>query len=239
MAIVGIIAVVFFASVIQSLSGFGFALIIMPLVTFIAGLQTAAPMVALTALTVYSINLVRYRRAIDMGQVLRLGIASAFGVPLGTWVLINVDETLVKQVMGVILIAYAAYALARPMTSWMPSRYWVYPAGFLAGCLSGAYNAPGPPVIIYGSLRQWPRDEFRAVLQAIFFINAVLVVSSHLIAHRVTTEVLMFYLCAVPALVLGFLVGSRLDRLVDRKRFRIIVTSLIGFMGLALILGSG
>ena len=239
MAIASIIAIVFCASLVQSLSGFGFALIIMPLVTLIAGLQTAAPMVALTALTVYSINLIRYRRAIDVGAALRLGIGSALGVPLGIWVLTNVDEALVKQVMGVILIAYAAYALARPTTSWRPSPYWAYPVGFLAGCLSGAYNAPGPPVIIYGSLRQWPRDEFRAVLQAIFFVNGTLVVSSHLLAHRVTVEVLTLFLCAVPALVLGILVGSRLDRLVDRRRFRIVVISLIGVMGLALVLGLG
>lgn len=239
MPIAWIIVVVFFASLVQSLSGFGFALIIMPLATLIIGLQTAAPMVALTALTVYSINLVRYRRAINVGEVLRLGIASAFGVPLGIWVLMNMDETLVKQVMGAILIAYAAYALARPPTSSMPSRYWVYPAGFLAGCLSGAYNAPGPPVIIYGSLRQWHRDEFRAVLQAIFFVNGALVVSSHLIAHRVTAEVLTYSLCAVPGLILGILMGSRLDRLADRNRFRIMVISLIGVMGIALTLGLG
>jgi uncharacterized membrane protein YfcA len=239
MTIAWIVAIVFLASLLQSVSGFGFALIVMPLVTFIAGLQTAAPTVALTSLTVYSINLVRYRRAIDVREVLRLGIASALGVPLGIWVLTSVDETLAKQVMGVILIAYATYILARPTASWMPSRRWVYPAGFLAGCLSGAYNTPGPPVILYGSLRQWPRDEFRAVLQAIFFVNGVLVVSSHLIAHRVSGEVLTLFLCAIPALIFGILVGSRLDRRVDRQRFRIIVTSLVGFMGLALILGLG
>jgi uncharacterized membrane protein YfcA len=239
MTMAWIVAIVFLASLVQSLSGFGFALTVMPLVTFIVGLQIAAPTVALTALIVYSINLVRYRRAIDVREVLRLGIASAFGVPLGIWVLTNVDETLVKQVMGIILIVYAAYVLARPMASWKPSRYWIYPAGFFAGCLSGAYNTPGPPVILYGSLRQWPRDKFRAVLQAIFFINGALVVSSHVLAHRVNGEVLTFFLCAVPALIFGILVGSRLDRLVDRTRFRIIVASLVGLMGLALTLGLG
>jgi uncharacterized membrane protein YfcA len=239
MTTVWIVAIVFLASLVQCLSGFGFALIVMPLVTLIVGLQTAAPTVALTALTVYSINLVRYRRAIDVREVLHLGMSSALGVPLGIWVLTSVDETLVKQVMGVILIVYAAYALARPTALRKPSRYWVYPAGFFAGCLSGAYNTPGPPVILYGSLRQWPRDKFRAVLQAIFFINGALVVSSHVLADRVNREVFTFFVFAVPALMLGILVGSHLDRLVDRTRFRIIVASLVGLMGLALTLGLG
>lgn len=239
MPIVLIVAAVFAAALIQSLSGFGFALIIMPLVTFGVGLQTAAPMVALTALTVYVVNVFRYRESIDVGEVLRLGAASAFGIPLGIWVLANANETLVKQIMGLILCAYAISALIRPVTSWVPSRGWVYPVGFLSGCLSGAYNAPGPPVIVYGSLRQWPRNEFRAVLQAIFLINGVLVVASHFVAHHVTTEVLVLYLYALPALGLGILFGSRLDRKVDRNRFRTLVMVLILVLGLALVLGVG
>jgi uncharacterized membrane protein YfcA len=239
MPIALIVTAVFAAALMQSLSGFGFALIIMPLVTLVAGLQTAAPMVALTALTVYVINVLRYRRAIDVREVLRLGITSAVGIPLGIWVLANVNEALVMQIMGVILIAYAVYALARPTTSWVPAHYWVYPVGFLCGCLSGAYNAPGPPVIVYGSLCQWPRDEFRAVLQAVFLINGALVVTSHLAARHVTVEVLVLYLCALPALGLGILVGSRVDRNVDRNRFRTLVTALILVFGLALVLGVG
>lgn len=239
MTIALIVAAVFAAAVIQSLSGFGFALIIMPLVTFVVGLPTAAPMVALIALTVYVINVFRYRRAIDVREVLRLGIASAFGIPLGIWLLVNVSETLVMQIMGLTLIAYAVYALARPTTSWVLAHHWVYPAGFLCGCLSGAYNAPGPPVIVYGSLRRWPKDEFRAGLQAIFLINGALVVALHLIARRVTVEVLVLYLCALPAMALGILIGSSVDRKVDGKRFRTLVTVMVLVLGLALVLGVG
>jgi uncharacterized membrane protein YfcA len=232
-----IFTLVFFAALVQSLSGFGFAVIIMPLITLVLGLQAAAPMVALTALTVYVINLIRYRQAINLEEVLRLGVASACGVPIGIWALGNVNETLVQQVMGLALIAYAIYALTRPATSWVLSRSWAYPAGFLAGCMGGAYNTPGPPVIVYGSLRQWPKDEFRAVLQALFLVNAVLVVTSHLVARHVTVDVLTSYLYALPALGLGIFVGSRLDNKVDRERFRILVTALILILGLSLVIG--
>jgi uncharacterized membrane protein YfcA len=232
-----IFTLVFLAALIQSISGFGFAVIIMPLITLVLGLQAAAPMVALTALTVYVINLIRYRQAINLGEVLRLGVMSALGVPIGIWALGSVSETLVKQVMGLVLIAYAIYTLARPATSWVPSHFWVYPAGFLAGCMGGAYNTPGPPLIVYGSLRQWPKDEFRAVLQALFLASAVLVVTSHLVAGHVTEDVLASYLYALPALGLGIFVGSRLDNKVDRERFRILVTALILILGLSLVIG--
>jgi uncharacterized membrane protein YfcA len=234
-----IVTAVLVAAFLQSLSGFGFAILIMPLTTLLLGLQTAAPLVALVALTTYTINLVRYRRAINLSELWRLGLATALGVPIGVWLLANVNESLVKQVLGLFLIVYAAYSLANPNTSRLVSRRWVYPAGFVAGCLGGAYNTPGPPAILYGSLRQWPKDEFRAILQALFFVNGVLVVLTHWLAHRMTTQVFSLYLYAVPALALGILIGTLIDGKVNRGHFRVLVTVMILGLGLSLLLGLG
>jgi hypothetical protein len=231
-----IAALVFLASFLQSLSGFGFAIVVMPVLTLMLGLQTAAPLVALTALTVYVINVTRFRRAINGGEVLRLGLASALGVPIGIWALANLDPALVKQALGLVLILFALYSLARPTVAWMPSPRWVYPAGFIAGCLAGAYNTPGPPAILYGRLRQWPRDEFRAGLQTLFLVNGLLVVSSHLLAGHLTTQVLTYCLYTVPALILGIFLASRIDSRVDRGRFRTLVTVMILLLGLSLVL---
>lgn len=234
-----IAAIVLFAAFVQSLSGFGFAVIIMPLITFALGLRTAAPLVALISVSVYGVNLLRFHRGLDVRETVRLGAASILGVPVGIWVLNNVSETLIKEIVGLILIAYAVYALAHPTTQHVLSRRWVYPTGFMAGCLGGAYNTPGPPAIVYGSLRQWPKDEFRAALQALFFFNGVLVVASHYVAHNLTMDVLRFYLYALPALTLGVLAASRVDVKVDRNRFRKITTLMIFLLGLSLLLGLG
>jgi uncharacterized membrane protein YfcA len=234
-----LMAAVFFAAFAQTLSGFGFALILMPIVTIWVGLRTAAPLVALTALTSYTVNLIRYRRAVDIREVLRLGAASALGIPVGLWALANVDESIIKPLLGLVLIAYAVYRLIRPAGLRLCSPRWVYPAGFVAGCLGGAYNTPGPPVIVYGSLRQWSRQKFRAVLQTFFFFNGVLVVASHYAAHHLTPTVLTFYAYAVPALLLGILAGSRVDSKLNRDRFRTVVTVMILLLGLSLTLSLG
>jgi uncharacterized membrane protein YfcA len=234
-----IVTVVFLAALIQGLSGFGFALIVMPLITLVIGLRTAAPLVALAGLSVYGINVIRFRRSVNAGELVCLGIAAASGIPVGIWVLANVDESVIKPLLGSILIAYALYTLMRPTMPRLHSRWWAYPAGFVAGCLGAAYNTPGPPVIVYGSLRQWPKDEFRAVLQSLFFLSALLVVISHLLAGNVTGEVLKLYLYAVPALALGILAASRLDGKVDRDRFRVLVTVMILILGLSLLLNLG
>lgn len=239
MTVLWIVAIVFFAAALQSLAGFGFALIVMPLVTLVIDLQIAAPLVALAGLTAYTVNLVRFRGAVNRGEVARLGAASVLGIPVGIWALVRVDELAINRVMGIILIAYAAYTLLCPAPVRRQAQWWAYPAGFLAGCLGGAYNTPGPPVVVYGSLQQWPKDEYRAILQTLFFINGILIVGSHLLARHMIPQVWTLYAWATPALLLGLWAGARLDHRVNQERFRSIVTAMILALGVSLLLGLG
>ena len=246
MTLVWLVALVFGAAVLQALTGFGFALVVMPLATLLLDLRTAAPLVALAALTANAINIIRFRRAMNLSEVARLGVASALGIPIGIWALLRVDELAINRIMGAILLAYATYALlprsprrSGPGSQRTVAQWWAFPAGFLAGCLGGAYNTPGPPVVVYGSLRQWPKDEYRAIVQTVFFINAILVVSSHLLARRVTAQVWTLYAWAAPALVLGLWSGARLDRYLDQERFQKLVTAMILVLGISMLLGLG
>ncbi len=237
LTIVGLVALVGFAALGQTVTGFGFALMAMPLVTFVLGLRTAAPLVALMGLTLYAINIIRYHASVIWREVLHLGIAAAIGVPFGILLLANVNESITKTLLGLILIAYAVYSWTRPVVRQLPGRPWTWLAGFLSGCLSGAYNMPGPPLIVYSSLQEWDRNEFRAVLQMLFFISSVLTVGSHFIAQHVTVQVLTLYAYGVPALLFGVVVGARLDPHVNKELFRTIVTVMILILGISLILG--
>lgn len=228
--------IVFFAALMQSLSGFGFALVVMPLLTLTLGLATAVPLVALIALTLYAVNLLRYRQSLNLSELKRLALAAALGVPVGLWVVASAPETAVKFFLGLLLIGYALYAFLNPTLAFTVPTSWGYGVGFIAGCLGGAYNVPGPPVIVYGSLRQWPRDEFRAVLQALFLLQGMLVVLGHGLAGRMTTAVFTFYLVAIPALFLGILTAARLDAKINKAQFRRLVTGLIFVLGVSLVI---
>jgi uncharacterized membrane protein YfcA len=235
MQIALIATIVFIAATQQVLSGFGFALVVMPLLTLLIGVQTAAPLVALAGLTLYAANVLRYRRAVDLRRLARLALGALLGVPVGVWALGALDERVVKGALGAVLVAYALYTLARPAGLRLRSSRWIYPAGFLAGCLGGAYNTPGPPVVVYGRLRDWPRDEFRAILQAFFLVNGALVTASHVALGNVTGEVLRLYAVAVPAMAAGLLVGTRIDRRVSPQRFGGLVATLILVLGASLV----
>ena len=229
-----IAVVVFAAALLQTLSGFGFALLAMPLAAMAVGLKTAAPLIATAGLILNVVNLVRHRRSIDGRELLRLTAASVLGVPIGVWALVNVDETLTGRLLGLILIAYGLYALLRREALRPCSGRWAFPAGLAAGCLGGAYNTPGPPVIVYTSLRGLPKEEFRATLFSFFGLNGALVVAAHALSRNLTADTVFYLIAAVPALAAGILLAARLDGRLKRERFHTFALVVILLLGVLL-----
>jgi uncharacterized protein len=227
------------ATAMQTLAGFGFALIVMPIATMLLGVRTAAPLVALTALTLYAVNTIRYRESLNTNEVWRLAIAAAAGVPIGVWGAASASESLVKPLLGMLLIGYGLYGLAFPSPQRRCSSRWAYVAGFLSGSLGGAYNTSGPPLAVYGAARQWPKNEFRAGLQTLFFVSGALTVFWHAVARHISLAVLGLYAWAACALIVGLVVGVRVDRYVNKERFRLVVVIMILLLGLSLLLNVG
>ncbi len=231
-----IVAIVFLAAFQQSLSGFGFALVAMPILVQLVGIQVAAPLVAVLALTLNIINSIRWRREMDFSEIKRLGVWMALGAPVGIWGAFALNETLVKAGLGVLLAAYALFALFKPDKLPTISRRWAYPAGFLAGMLGGAYNTSGPPLILYGSLRNWPHKRFRAVLQSLFGFAASIVVAGHIIAGHYTQPVVTWYLLTLPGLLPAALLGSLLDRHINQKLLAKWITIATLVLGVSLLM---
>ena len=230
------LACVLFAASVQTLAGFGFSLVLMPLAVSLLGIKTAAPLVALIALSVSLVNSVRNRAWVDARELGLLTLAAAFGIPIGVWTLVNIDEQIVTAALGVVLILHGLYSLAQPGRLPLISGRWALPMGFIAGCLGGAYNVSGPPLVIYGSLRHWPTDRFRAILQAFFTLTYILTLGAHLAGGRITMPILTLYAWAVPAFGLGLVGGAALDRRLNTARLRLLVNLLIVALGVSLIL---
>lgn len=230
--------IVLLAATQQTLTGFGFALLLMPLAVHLVGISVAAPFVAAIALLLYAINLVRQHQALAWAELRRLGLWAALGAPLGIVLAGRLDEQLLRQALGVLLVAYTLYRWGQRKVVLPISRRWAYVAGFAAGCLGGAYNIPGPPLILYGALRQWPRQRFRAVLQAVFLLNGVIVVGTHILSRHYTPAVLSLLPPAIPALLLGVTAGAWLDRRVSGRHLHLFIQFLILLLGLSLIFRS-
>ena len=232
-----IVAIVMLVSAFtQTLTGFGSALVAMAILPTLLGLQVASPLVALMAITLESILLVRYRGAINLRAVWRLSLAAIVGIPIGLALARTINEDIVLTVLGVILVGYSLYALITPRLPELKRPAWAFAFGFIGGILSGAYNVAGPAAVIYGNCRRWSPDEFKSNLQAFFLINDAFVLINHGLAGNLRPIVWSYYLIALPAIMLGIFLGLRLDRYINPNTFRKMVQMLLIVMGLSLIL---
>lgn len=227
--------IIFVAIFTQTVTGFGLALVSMPLLVLFLPVQVAAPLVALVAGMAESLLLLKYREALNFQAVSLLIIASILGIPIGVYLLGWVDEAVVTAVLGIIVVAYALHALLGFNPPELAHRGWAALFGFTGGILGGAYNVSGPPVIIYGSCRRWPPAEFKSNLQGFFLIASITVIISHFLSGNFTSVVWYNFSIAVPAILLALLIGFRLDKYVDPQRFRKIVLMALVVLGIGLI----
>ncbi len=216
--------------------GFGMALVAMPLLVTVWGIQTASPAFALLGLTATFINAVRLRGSVTRRDLIYLLIPALIGVPIGVWILNDVNPEIVTRVLGVLLIAYALYSLTGLRLPPVTSQGWAHVFGFSAGILTGAYNAGGPPVVVYGSACAWSPDRFKANMQTFFFLMGVVVVVSHAISRNLTPEVWQIALFALPGLLLGNFAGVRLGRFCPPDLFRKLVLILLIVLGVQLLI---
>ncbi|REJ91602.1 MAG: sulfite exporter TauE/SafE family protein, partial [Planctomycetota bacterium] len=188
-----VVAVFFVASLTRATFGFGEALIAMPLLAFVMPITTVAtPLVALNATAMALVIVVQDWRHIHLGSAWRLLAATLVGAPIGLWWLTSISEFSVKLLLAILIVSFSTFSLARaywlqrhpppPASSseepadkdWLA---WVF--GFFAGLIGSVYLTFGPPLVIYGAIRGWKPQQFRATLQGYFLIAGLCVLPMH------------------------------------------------------------
>jgi hypothetical protein len=211
-----VLCIVFVAALIRSAFGFGEALIAVPLLAFCIPLKVAAPLAVLVSITIASIVVVQDWKKIHLRSTGWLVLSTLIGIPLGLLLLTSRHQNAVKAALAMIIIAFSAYSLIgrAPMELRRDSRGWLLVCGFCAGVLGGAYGMNGPPLVIYGSMRRWSAEHFRATLQGYFLPASIIGMVGYWLAGLWISAVTHYYLLSlpvtVPAVLLGRVINHRL-----------------------------
>ncbi len=224
-----------FASLIQSIAGFGFALVAMPVLVDMIGIDQAAPLVAMTGLFNSTVIWLVYRHASRIMSVLRLLVGSWIGIPIGLYGLQYLPDSIAFVLLGVIVSSYALHSLIGASLPKLDSPLWGYGFGAGAGMLAGSYNIPGPAVVFYGQCRRWLPGEFKGNLSGYFWFNSVAVVVGHRIQQNFGHDVLVQFAIALPAVLTGFAIGTIISRRLNPDIFRRMVLWLLMATGIRLV----
>ena len=216
---VPIMMIVFSAALLRCTFGFGDALIAMPLLAFLIPIREATPLVALTSISISVVITLLDWSHVQFRSAKLLLMAAAVGMPLGLWLLLGTDDRVVKGLLAGMILVFSTYSLARPSRATLRTERSAIGFGFLSGLLGAAYNTYGPPLVVYGSMRGWNPQQFRATLAGFFFIVGLLILPVHATAGLWTVTVLWNYVCCLPVVVVALLLGTRLNRKLSGERF--------------------
>ncbi|HOI30769.1 MAG TPA: sulfite exporter TauE/SafE family protein [Melioribacteraceae bacterium] len=233
-----IVIIVFIGALIRSSIGFGEAVVGMPLLAFIIDIKSATPIMALTASTLALLLIITSWKKVSLKDAWPFVISTLFGLPLGLYYLKNTSDDAIKFILGILLILFGIYYLANDNLPYLKTERMSVPFGFLAGILGGAYNTNGPPTVIYGVLRRWPPEKFRATLQGIFFPTGLIITLSHGLTGLWTDFVLNSFLVSFPFILLAFYLGNKLHHRINENRFKRIIYIFILIIGAVLIINS-
>lgn len=224
------VVIVFIATLVRSSLGFGDALLAMPLLGMLVGFPVATPLMGMVAPTISSLILVSDWQKVDWQINRHLIIATILGIPFGLLLLRYAPETWVKGILGGLLILFGLFRLLKPNPPELKRRRFAYAFGIVAGILGAAYNTNGPPVVVYGSLRRWSPERFRATLQGYFFPTGMFILLGQALSGLWTAHVLRLYLYSLPMVLIAIWLGGLLNRRIPFGNFeRLIFVALVIF----------
>ena len=209
------------ATLIRSTFGFGEALIAVPLLAFFIPLQLAVPLALLVSITVAAIVVVQDWNKIHWISAGWLVLATLFGIPLGIILLTSSHQRVVKAALGAVILAFSIVSLIGriPLELKREHRGWLLLCGFCAGILGGAYGMNGPPLVIYGIMRRWTAQHFRATLQGYFLPASLISMGGCWLAGLWTPAVTHYYLLSLPVTLVGVFAGRAINRRLRGRTF--------------------
>ena len=237
-AVLIVVAVMFLYTFVGICAGFGGGLTAMPLITMVLPLKMAAPMSVMvgTATALYATWL--SRKETDWKSALVLIVFSLAGIPVGLYALSYLPDHIMKIGLGAFIILYSFYSLFIPRLPVYDKRWIAAPMGAVAGALGAAFSTNGPPVVMYGMLRNLAPAAFRGTLNAFFTANNIAIIGGLATSGILTLSTVKLVIFCIPTMILGSLVGQYVHKRISVKVFRLMVFLLLIASGAMLIKGA-
>jgi len=201
----------------------------------ITPIQTAA-LIAGYGLCTQGYGVWKLRQTLNWQAVAPFIIGGTIGVPLGAVLLTYLNPGHVRLGVGVLLVVYSVYGLAKP--AFKPRNVGTTTdgsIGFLNGVLGGLTGLPGFIITVWCQMRGWTKDEQRAVFQPVILTGMMMIAVSLSVAGAITTDTLKLYALGLPALLAGLWLGFKCYGKLDDATFRKVVLVLLLCSGVALI----
>ena len=231
---------VLFAAFIRGLAGFGFALILAPILLLI--LNPVAVVVINICLGFLSniVVVIHSFAKIDYKRVLPMAISCLLGIPLGVRIISVVAPSTLKILIGVVIICFAILVASGFRKTLAGERLSSGIAGFFSGILSSSTSLGGPPVVLFMHSQKWLKEIIHPSLAGYFLFLGGCSLGALSLSGQVSIETVITAVSLAPALVVGTGLGMVVFHRVNARFFRALSVAIVICAGLlGIISGMG
>lgn len=234
-----IFCVVLFASFLQTLTGFGYALAAAPLLALAINPKDVVMLVLFTGLLVKAVMAWHTRREGCFSNIFLMFMASITGALPGAFVMAYISNDALKIFIGIVLVAVTVLMYRQVTVKIVNHRIAQAVAGLNSGFLASTTSLNGPPIVLYYMNEAAEKETIRANLARYFVLgNTASLVLSYFLGTLNVSNLAVNVVVSIPALLIGFWVGEKVFSKVDGQMFRKLALGVISISGMV-SLGSG
>jgi uncharacterized membrane protein YfcA len=219
-----IILVIIFSSLIKGITGFGFALISFPLLLIWYTPKEIIPVLMICNLVASLLIILQKKRhrLLDKQSYLLMISGGVFTV-VGVHVLGSTDGKTPIHLSGIFFIALTLLSLRKNKSHEVKLSNYIYLlAGTLIGFLNGAISISGPPLALFLNRAKVSNRKFREIFAWFSVITASIAIISYSQYGLLTKQTVTTSLLFVPILLVGTIVGKKLNARLSVNRFQTI-----------------
>jgi len=225
-----VFGVILFAGVVQTVTGFAYALIAVPLLTMVTGPRDAIMLVLFTGMLMKVVMVYKTWQEGDFSRIWLIFIASLFGALPGVYVLRWIDDGALKIFISIVLLFCTAGLCAQCKVA--VQRPWLAKSmvGVISGFLGATTAFNGPPIVLYMMNENEDKVMMRANLVRYFMLGniATLSMSVYMGSLLIGQDILIYIALALPAVALSWWLGNKVFQGLNPILFRRIAMMIIG-----------
>ena len=234
--LVWIMLTVLVASSAQAVSGFGFALLAVPVMSLVVAPQDAVIVATLLGAASAVGQSFIDAHATEKVMARRLVISAIVGMPFGLLVFTIASEQAMRFILGMVVIV-ATILIAREFRL-RGGRGVEFALGFVSGALSTSLSTNGPPLVFLLQSRGLEPEAFRSTINTVFAFSGIASIAVFLVTGNITGEIALAAMWSLPVMGLAVVIGYRIRPLFPPHRFKWLVIALLLLSGVSSLYGA-
>ena len=217
--LLAVIVIICIAAVLQSISGFGFSLLAMPLLSIFVDIQDAVVIATLCGIFTNAVHLRKDFQLVERSIARRISLSALIGMPLGVVVLSVFSATHMRAIIGAVIVVLV-FLMMRNFILKTENTNVDIVLGAFSGLLATSVSSNGPPLVFLLQSKQLDPWRLRATLAYVFTISGCASFIVLMIAGKGSIEAFQYAMLSLPAMYLGTVVGRKARLRVTQEAFK-------------------